>query len=310
VWTQFQDDLVAAGLFGGLSIGLVCLVVGRALRPLDRLAAALASLGSGEYTARVDRIGPPELARLANGFNAMAEQLDIAQARNVRLNEQLLILQEQERTELARDLHDEVGPFLFAVSLDAAAIEQATAAGRIADVPERAHSIREAVGHMQRRVRAMLHRLRSVSPVEGGLGPALDDLVAFWRARQPTIEFVLDVSVDEDGADDSTIMAIYRLVQEGLSNAVRHGRPALIEIVVETAASDEIVVSVADDGSGLAVADTAGLGLKGMRERVEALGGTLHVGSKQHGKGLVLTARLPAVEMAAVEMAAVAMAAT
>ena len=55
-------------------------------------------------------------------------------------------------------------------------------------MPERAHAIREAVGHMQRHVRAMLHRLRPASPVEGGLAPALDNLVAFWRARQPTID--------------------------------------------------------------------------------------------------------------------------
>ena len=187
VWTQLEDDLVAVGLFCGLSIVLVSLVVGRALRPLDRLSAALASFGSGEFAVRVEHAGPPELARLAQGFNIMAERLDEAQTRNLRLTEQLLTLQEEERTDLARDLHDEVGPFLFAVHLDAASIEQAVASGRTADVPERAHAIREAVGHMQRHVRAMLHRLRSVSPVEGGLAPALDNLVAFWRARQPTI---------------------------------------------------------------------------------------------------------------------------
>jgi two-component system sensor histidine kinase UhpB len=62
----------------------------------------------------------------------MVEQLDAAQARNQRLNDQLLTLQEEERTDLARDLHDEVGPFLFAVNLDAAAVEQATASARIA----------------------------------------------------------------------------------------------------------------------------------------------------------------------------------
>src|ERR1700733_6143077 len=202
VWTQLQDDLVAVGLCCGLSILLVSLVVGRALRPLDRLSAALASLGSGEYTVRVEQAGPPELLRLGRGFNAMAEQLSASQARNLRLNEQLLTLQEEERTELARDLHDEVGPFLFAVHLDAASIEQAVLSDRIADVIDRAHAIREAVGHMQRHVRAMLHRLRSVSPVEGGLAPALDNLVAFWRARQPTIRYSIDVSVDEDGIGD------------------------------------------------------------------------------------------------------------
>ena len=105
---------------------------------------------------------------------------------------------------------------------------------------------------MQRHVRAMLHRLRSVSPVEGGLAPALDNLVAFWRARQPTIDYFLDVSVDEDGIGDATLAAIYRLVQEGLNNAVRHGRPERIVIAVQPADSGEIVVRVANEGTGLA----------------------------------------------------------
>lgn len=295
VWTQLQDDLVAVGLSCGLSIVLVSLVVRRALRPLDRLSGALASLGSGDHVVRLEHAGPPELVRLAQGFNAMAERLDIAHARNLRLNEQMLTLQEEERMDLARDLHDEVGPFLFVVNLDAASIEQAVASGRVADVPERAHAIREAVGHMQRHVRAMLHRLRPTSPVEGGLAPALGNLVAFWRERQSAIEFELDVSVDEDGVGDPTMAAIYRLVQEGLNNAVRHGRPRRIEVAVRPAGTGEVMVRVADDGTGIAASDVPGLGFRGMRERVEGLGGTLLVGPGEGGIGLAVTAWLPCV---------------
>jgi two-component system sensor histidine kinase UhpB len=300
VWTQLQDDLVAVGLSCGLNIVLVGIVVGRALRPLDRLSGALASLGSGEYAVRVEHAGPPELVRLAQGFNALAERLDAAWARNQRLNDQLLILQEEERTDLARDLHDEVGPFLFAVNLDAAAIEQATAGGRIGEVGERTRAIREAVGHMQRHVRAMLHRLRPANPVEAGLTPALGALVTFWRARQPEIDFTLDVSVDEGGLSDPVMAAIYRLVQEGLNNAVRHGAARQIQVVVEAGESGagetgEVIVRVADDGTGLsASSDTSGgLGFTGMRERAEGLGGTLHVGAGKDGAGLVVAARLP-----------------
>lgn len=293
VWTQFQDDLVAAGLSCALGSLLVCMVVGRAFRPIDRLSVAFALVGSGEYAVRVEPAGPPELRRLAQGFNAMAQRLDAAQARNLRLNEQLLSLQEEERRDLARDLHDEVGPFLFAVNLDAASIEQAAKCGRVAQVPERARSIREAVEHMQRHVRAMLHRLRPASPVAAGLAPALAHLVAFWRVRQPDIDFALAISVDEDRLGDPTLAAIYRLIQEGLNNAVRHGRPHQIEIAVEAVESGPVTVRVADNGAGLAAFTEPGLGLKGMRERVEGLGGTLDVGANSTGMGLVVTARLP-----------------
>ncbi len=293
VWTQLQDDLVAIGLCAGLSILLVSFVVGRALRPLDRLSAALALLGAGEYDVRVEHAGPPELLRLGRGFNAMAERLGESQARNLRLNEQLLTLQEEERTDLARDLHDEVGPFLFAVHLDAASIEQAAASGLTSDVQERARAIRESVAHMQRHVRAILHRLRPASPVEVGLAPALGNLVAFWRSRQPAIEFVLDVSVDDDAVGEPTIAAVYRLVQEGLNNSVRHGRPRRIEVIVQAPEMSHLIVRVADDGPGLAAFKEPGLGLTGMRERVQALGGTLRVGAGHNGNGFVVAASLP-----------------
>ncbi len=293
VWTQLRDDLVAVGLFCGLSIVLVSVVVGHALRPLNRLSSALASVGSQDYAVRVQHAGPLETVRLAQGFNAMMERLEAAQLRNLRLNEQLLTLQEEERADLARDLHDEVGPFLFAVNLDVAAIEQAIAAGRIADVPQRAYAIREAVHHMQCHVRAMLHRLRPASPVEAGLARALNTLIAFWRARQPRIDFELEMVVDENRLDDPTMAAIYRLVQEGLNNAVRHGDPRRIEIFVGAVDVGEVLVRVADNGIGLAAANGPGLGLTGMRERVERLDGTLHVGAERDGKGLVVTARLP-----------------
>jgi len=293
VWTQLQDDLVAVALSCGLSIVLVSLVVGRALRPLDRLSAAFASLGPGKYAIRVEHAGPPELLRLGRGFNAMVERLGESQARNLRLNEQLLTLQEEERTDLARDLHDEVGPFLFAVHLDIASIEQAVTSGSLAEVSERARAIREAVGHMQHHVRAMLHRLRPASPTEVGLAPALGNLVAFWRARQPAIDFALDLSVDDDAIGEPTLAAIYRLVQEALNNAVRHGRPRRIEIIVRTSDIGEVRVRVTDDGTGLAASDQPGLGLTGMRERVQALGGTLRVGARQDGTGLVVAANLP-----------------
>jgi two-component system sensor histidine kinase UhpB len=293
VWTQLRDALVAVGLSSGLSIVLVSLVVGRALRPLNRLSAALASVGSGQYAVRVEPAGPPEVVRLAQGFNAMVERLDSAQMRNLRLNEQLLVLQEEERADLARDLHDEIGPFLFAVNLDAVSIERATRSGRPAEVSERAHAIRQAVEHMQSHVRVMLHRLRPASPVEAGLAPALDKLVAFWRARQPKIDFELDIAVDETCLGDPTMAAIYRLIQEGLNNAVRHGRPQRIEIFVGAMETGEVIVCVADNGTGLAASKMPGLGFTGMRERVEGLGGTLAVGADRDGRGLIVTARLP-----------------
>ncbi len=293
VWTQLRDSMAVLALSCVLSAVLVSLVVSRALQPLHRVSTALAAVGSGEYAVRLPQAGASELAGLTQGFNAMAARLSLAEAQNRRLHEQLVTLQEEERADLARDLHDEVGPFLFTAALDAAAVEQAAAAGQHAAIPERAQAIREAVGHMQRHVRAMLKRLRLASPVEVGLAPALGNIVAFWQAHRPTIAFALEVSADEDELDEATKAVIYRVAQEGLSNAVRHGRPGRIEVTVMPGEDGSVVVRVSDDGIGMTDATEPGFGLAGMRERVAALGGSLHVAGTPGGTGLTVTARLP-----------------
>src|SRR5207247_8761203 len=98
-------------VFCALLILLSYLYIERRWRPLCCLPAAMEEVGEGRYRTRIDGRLTPELARLRDSFNRMAARLVEADATNRRLNEQLLTLQDQERSELARDLHDEVGPF-------------------------------------------------------------------------------------------------------------------------------------------------------------------------------------------------------
>ena len=116
VWNELSDTLITLGLFGSLTILLIYFLTGRALQPLDQLAVALEQIGHGAYGTRIDDNTVPELSRLGKAFNRMAGQLAEMDTENRRLHEQLLCLQEKERSELARDLHDEVSPFLFAIN--------------------------------------------------------------------------------------------------------------------------------------------------------------------------------------------------
>ena len=173
-----------------------------------------------------------------------------------------------------------------------ARLNQAAATGQHAVITERALAIREAVGHMQRHVRAMLKRLRLASPVEVGLASALRNIIAFWQAHRPAIAFTLEVATDEEGLDETTKSVIYRVAQEGLSNAVRHGHPRRVEVAVTPGGGSSVIVRVSDDGIGMRGV-SAGFGLAGMGERVAALGGSLSVAGKPGGTGVVVTARLP-----------------
>jgi two-component system sensor histidine kinase UhpB len=196
----------------------------------------------------------------------MAGALEATSARNRQLAEQLANLQEEERADIARDLHDEIGPHLFAVSLDAEVIAQFASSGRHEAIPERVQEIQGSVRYMQKQVRDLLVRLRPTQVTEFGLNAAIEDLVRFWATRQPDLLF--DLVLPEEAISGPTAEVAYRIVQESVNNAVRHGKPGLIRIALARE-REELLVMVEDDGSGGA-ASGSGLGLIGMRERVEA----------------------------------------
>ncbi|HTZ78748.1 MAG TPA: histidine kinase [Stellaceae bacterium] len=296
VWDQLGDSLMVLGLFSGLTVLLIYFFTGRALRPLERMGAALERVGRGDYGTRIEERLTPELARLRDSFNRMVAQLAEVDADNRRLNEQLLILQEQERKDLARDLHDEVGPFLFAINLDVANLSRLLREGRAGEAARHVQGIAEAVGRMQRQVRSMLGRLRPVGLTEFGLTAALDNLVEFWRRRHPDIDYRISMAPGCADLGEATDITVYRVVQECLSNAVRHGRPSTIGVAIERAERGpdraEVTVQVSDDGRGLKETSVHGLGLLGMSERVRARGGRLALANRSGG-GLTVTAVVP-----------------
>jgi two-component system sensor histidine kinase UhpB len=297
VWAQSRDAVLVLAGSAALSALLISIVVGRALRSLESVSAAIEHVGEGDFHHVLPVTGPPELTRLASGFNLMTRRLAASAAQNRRLNERLLTLQAEERADLARDLHDEIGPLLFAVDMTAATMERPAGDGRNADIPLHARAIRDAVGHMQRHVRAILERLRPLPTV--GLAAAINRLAAFWQARRPEIDFIVSVRVDQDRIADDVTETIYRVIQEGLSNAIRHGRPSRVEVIIEPDNdADGVRVVVADDGLGRPSDVTLQrgpmrFGLVGMRERVMAMAGSLSILSGPDGTGLRLVVRLP-----------------
>jgi two-component system, NarL family, sensor histidine kinase UhpB len=296
VWNEFAGSLAMLALFGGLTIGLIYFFIGRTLRPLDRLALGLEEVGGGDYRTRIGGRLAPELAHLRDNFNRMAARLTDAAAENRRLNERLLTLQEEERGELARDLHDEVSPYLFAINTDAATATRLIDQHRAGDAAAHISSISEAVRHMQRQVRRMLARLRPIGLAEFGLHEAVENLVAFWRRRRPEIRYEVAVSSGCEDLGNVVGTAICRIVQEALGNAVRHAEPNIVRISIERRkfgqAGDEVRLVVEDDGSGLREADKLGYGLVGMSERVLAIGGRLSF-SNRSGEGFAVIAVLP-----------------
>ncbi len=290
VWAEFLDlDLVIAlSCLGGAA--LVWVVVGRSLRPLQAVGEVLPRIGAGDYAAQAPEQGPPELVRLGRGVNEMARRLGAMNSRNRVLEEQILTLQDEERADIARDLHDEIGPHLFAANVDASMIASLIGAGKSDAALSQVRSIQTAIAHMQRLVRDILGRLRPTRLVELGLSAAVLDLIEFWRVRRPELAFETQLPADDLGLAEAGQETVYRLVQESLSNAVRHGAPKTITVRIEPA-EGAVRIEVRNDGAAAAPA-APGFGLTGMAERVAAAGGTLDAGPLEGG-GWRVIARLP-----------------
>ena len=289
-WSDMQLTLMIMALFFAAVLTLAYVTIRAALAPLRDVREGLLRIGAGDLTTRIAPGVSHELAPLRDGVNAMAERLAATVEQNRALNEQIINLQEEERAELARDLHDDVAPFVFAVGADATMIRQYLAKGTTAEIGPRADAISEAVRHMQRHLKHVLRRLAPGALLDLGLSGAIDDLIAFWATRRPEVAFSRQVTGDP--LDPPLDAVAFRVVQESVSNAIRHGDPAAIDILLDVDDETATIV-VEDDGRGMPVGGRFGFGLSGMQERVRSVGGTIAIRKRGAGTGVLVEAILP-----------------
>jgi len=294
VWQLIRIGLLAIAVVSASTLALVTVGLTTSLRPLGDLAGALSRIGGGDYSARIGATGPTEIALLGRHFDLMAEQLQSMQRHNRTLTAQLLAVQERERRDIARDLHDELGPCLLAANLDVSALIRLNQGQRREAVEECAQGLGRVLDQMQGLVRRMIGRLHLESAEPFDLGAATADLAGFWRERCPEITWRVTPWDGWPELPPAQAVPLHRILQEAVSNAVRHSgaRQVSIDCIRE---QDAVIVQVRDDGSGIGDHAGAGFGLSGMRERIEVLGGSLDITSAA-GLGTTVAARLPLVQ--------------
>jgi two-component system sensor histidine kinase UhpB len=299
IWDGIVTQLVVGACIALVLFLITAAVVRRALDPLTSLAGAMTKVEAGDYSTRVAPAGPPELAAICRRLNHLVEVLGSTMEDRRQLSGRLVSLQDSERKEVARELHDEFGPYLFALRAHVSSLEAAIGGERAdAEVLMRqCRAMTEQLGALQHVNRQILERLRPVGLAELGLGEALNGLIGMWRQAHPEISIDFSVSLPSQGALDETAeLTIYRVVQEALTNVFRHASASSVGVSVATLNSDNatpiIRVAVKDNGSGLPTDFKTGLGTIGMRERVTALGGSVSMNSTP--QGLVIEALVPA----------------
>lgn len=281
-WHDVRGLLALILLFYFVTLAVVYYALGRTTTPIQRISTALADVEQGAFHRRLPDFKLPEFQRIVHQFNGMANALERTRAENQRLHRHSLNIQEDERANLARELHDELGQSLTAIRADAAGI--LTRADRLPETTlESARAIVAVAGRVYDQSRGMMRRLRPPGLDEFGLGAALEENLAGWRRQHPQIEYCLETDTGHAQLDADLAIHVFRIVQEALTNIHRHADAGKVSIGLEVT-TDTLRVRIEDSGRGF---DTntvrPGIGLSGMRERAELLGGEFTLASSRAG---------------------------
>lgn len=303
------DDMVvlaAAGAGALLLINtLVFWAVGRALRPFSDIVAALGRLQAGDFETPLPPLPGKEAAAMGAAFNRMtgvlkenienrqrafeAEQR-LSDSRELsRLIEEHI---EAERREIARALHDELGQSVTAIRSLAMSVARRCENGDT-QTAQATRVIIEEAGRLYDHMHGMIPRLAPMALAALGLGDALGDLVERVRTSHPQVRLDLQRHDLHEKLPGVVALAAYRVAQEGLTNALRHGQASRITVAAACQA-DQLILTVQDNGVGLPHdwRRPGHFGLRWLIERVEALGGQLTVGNLASGE-VELRAVLP-----------------
>ncbi len=289
-WEHTAALGLIALILNAAGIGLLYLLFGRVLEPVARLAGGLGDLERRNYEVRLPPPEAAEFAAITARFNALAEALHGLQAENRTLNRRLITVQDDERRNIALELHDEVGPSLF--GLKTMVSSAAASVGKTSDAAKnRLAEMLTLIEHMQATNRNLLNRLRPMALGHVPLENVLSELIRERGRQHPELKFSFSETGLQTGYGDSIDLTVYRCVQESLTNAMKHAGAANIDVTV-AATADTLTLTIRDDGRGIDPAQPLGFGRLGMQERVEALGGECTIESES-GRGTAVHIRIP-----------------
>jgi len=249
-------------------------------RRFSKLALAADNWSRGDFSTFIRDSSSDEIGQLARKLNRMAEQLQ----NQLRTHQRLAILEERNR--LARDLHDSVKQHIFVIALQVggAKLRLGQSTDDTAEARKQLTEAEHVLLQVQQELKTLIRELRPAALEGRGLGVALQALVAQWM-RQSNItatvliqgEQALPLIVEE---------ALFRVAQEALSNVARHSQASTVQVHLTYGQQGVVTLSFFDNGQGFdsATRNSDGVGLLSMRERMNALGGDMHIESFP-GKG-------------------------
>ncbi len=290
-WYETRSMLFFLILFITLANILLYFTLRRYLKPVESILTGLERIEHGDYHSRLPAYELPELTRISDKFNHMADVLLASRQENLRLAQKNLLIQEDERRHLAQELHDELGQSLSAIKAVAVSIEQKSAEGD-SSIVENARAIGEFSERMYEVARNMMQRLRPGVLDELGLKIAIQTLADEWNQSYADSFCHLQIKGDISDLGEDLNINLYRIVQESLTNVVKHAKASEVFVNIERLQAS-IRLGIRDNGIGVELPiQKRGLGMQGIQERVETLGGALEF-SSGIDKGLSIDISFP-----------------
>ncbi len=295
--------IVLAGFV--LGNALIYALMGRALRPLQQLVQGLRHMADGQYDTRLKGLAGHEGRQIGQAFNHMAQSVQdsveakrqareaaLALAENRELTQTIQARIELERADISRELHDELGQQVTAIKSVGLAIAR-RAADTDPSIEQSARLVMQCADQIYDGMHRMIAKLRPLALDQFGLYDALRDLLADCQMQHPELDISASLPDALDIPDDALATAVYRIVQEAITNVLRHAQASRLEIRV-TVAADELLLEVRDNGCGrISQFQSSGhFGVSGMRERVQALNGRFNLLQREPG-GIEIQVRLP-----------------
>ncbi|MCK4842906.1 MAG: histidine kinase [Methylococcales bacterium] len=267
----------------------VHLVFNKTLQAINTIVENLKEVEKGEYQKKLADFSTQEYAEIANAINHMTDVLDNTQKQNKALTQHSLKIQEEERQRLSQELHDEFGQSLTAIKVMAV-----TASHKDSDTKKITTSITEICDHLMIVVRSMMKQLHPLILTELGLKATLEDLINHWNEKNQSLSFSLLCENEVDTLDGSITIQVFRVIQECLTNIIRHANASQVTIKLTIDShTNTLHLLVSDNGQGCQLDDiSSGFGLLGIKERIKILEGKFSLQSKPN-HGMQINAQIP-----------------
>ncbi len=291
VW---EESLAFLGLlcsFIFLVFVTIHVLLSRVLKAISIIVQTLARVEQGDYHSQLPHFSSEEMNQIAHAMNHLIEKLNTSQQENRALTQHTLAIQEDERQRLAQELHDELGQSLTAIKVMTVTVAKLDNGANLLIKQSTDHVV-SICNHLMTVVRSMMQQLHPLVLTQLGLKAALEDLIAHWQQRHDLIiAFVCHVEIEI--LPETICIHIFRMVQEGLTNVLRHANASEVTIDLSMDQNQQLHLIMGDNGQGC---DTEhiqkGFGLLSMRERVRSLHGEFHIHTKPQ-QGMAIHIKIP-----------------